>query len=197
MDIEKHLLMQINNGDESAFKELFIIYRDRLFNYVFKVTKSREISEEIVMDVFLKLWDGKALVMEIENFPAFIFSIARNKSIDFLRKAAKDKILQELIWNEVQMRDDVQSDDLVIVNDLKRELNVAVEKLSSQRRAVYKLSREEDMSYDQIAKHLHLSKNTIKNHIVASLRLIRIHLDTKLGLIITVLFLMKKYFHFH
>ncbi len=185
---DKSLLILISRGDEMAFKELFRIYRDRLFNYIFKITKSRETSEEIVMDVFLKLWDGRALISEIENFPSFVFLIAKNKSIDFLRLASKDPVLQELIWEELLVLSDLRSDDRIIVNELERQFNRVVQQLSPQRQAVFKLSREEHMSYDQIAKHLQLTKNTIKNHMIDSLRFIRMNLDTKVGLTILALF---------
>jgi len=191
---ENLLLAQISEGNELAFKQLFECYKSRLFGYVLKVTKSREIAEEIVMDVFLKLWEGKALVNEIENFPSFIFLIARNKAIDFLRKASKDRVLQELIWDEIQLQATISSDELIRVSDLKRELNTAVNKLSAQRQVVYRLSREEYMSHDQIAKHLQLSKSTVKNHMIDALRIIRLHLSTRMGLIISLVVLAKKYF---
>lgn len=192
--IDNSLLILISHGDEQAFKELFRIYRDRLFNYILKITKSRETAEEIVMDVFLKLWDGRALIREIENFPSFVFLMARNKSIDFLRTAAKDRILQELIWNEIQVLSDVRSDERVIISELEEEVNRVVNQLSPQRQAVFRLSREEHMTYDQIAKHLKLSKSTIKNHMIDSLRFIRTHLTTKMDVIIIVFLFIKKYF---
>nr|WP_068887601.1 RNA polymerase sigma-70 factor [Pedobacter panaciterrae] len=192
--IDNSLLTQISCGDESAFEELFKIYRDRLFNYIFKITKSRETAEEIVMDVFLKLWNGRALIAEIENFPSFIFLVARNKSIDFLRTASKDRVLQELIWDEIQVLSDSRADGRIVINELEGEVDRVVKQLSPQRQTVFRLSREEHMSYDQIAKHLHLSKSTIKNHMIDSLRFIRVHMTTKLDIFIVSLLLFKKYF---
>ncbi|UKT65954.1 RNA polymerase sigma-70 factor [Pedobacter mucosus] len=174
--IDTSLLLLISRGDELAFKELFRIYRDRLFNYIFKITKSRETAEEIAMDVFLKLWECRTSVVEIKNFPSFVFLIARNKSIDFLREAAKNPVLQELVWEEIQVLSDERSDGKVIVNELQDKVNRAIKYLSPQRQTVFRLSREENMSYDQIAKHLQLSKSTIKNHMLDSLKFIRTHL---------------------
>lgn len=185
----KILLSRISQGDEQAFKKLFESYRNRLFNYILKITKSREITEEIVMDVFLKLWDGRSLIADIENFPSFIFSVARNKSIDFLRKVAKDPILQELIRDEIQIMSDFRTDEKFIVHELVEEVNRVVAQLSSQRQVVFRLSREEHMNYDQIAKHLNLSKSTIKNHMVDALKFIREHLNTHIDCAILALLL--------
>lgn len=64
---EKSLLQRVAGGDQVAFGLIFERYRNRLFTYLVKVTKSREISEEIVLDVFLKIWTGREIVKEIDN----------------------------------------------------------------------------------------------------------------------------------
>jgi RNA polymerase sigma factor (sigma-70 family) len=95
MKSEEHsLLVLIAEGNEKAFRMLFKNHRAKLFNYIFKLTKSRVAAEEIVMDVFLKLWEGRSLLSELDNFNAFLFAIARNKAYDFLRKAYKDRVLR-------------------------------------------------------------------------------------------------------
>ncbi len=176
----KAVLARISQGDELAFKALFNSYRDRLFNYIFKITKSRETTEELVMDVFFKLWEGRALITEIDNFPSFVFLIARNKAIDFLRKVAKDPVLQDLIREEIQLFSHIRADEKVIIGELYEHINQVVSKLPSQRQLVFKLSREEHLNYDQIAKHLNLSKSTIKNHMVHALQFMREHINANL-----------------
>ena len=75
---DKELLLKIAEGDQVAFSILFEQYRNRLFTYLFKITKSAETSEEIVLDVFLKIWHGKEAIIEIENIDAFLFKVAHN-----------------------------------------------------------------------------------------------------------------------
>ena len=99
---EKDLLRQIAEGNETAFKTLFEKYRNKLYHYLLHITKSREVAEEIVMDVFLKLWLGKELVREIDHFDAFLFRVAQNKAIDFLRSANRDQTLRHFVWEEMQ-----------------------------------------------------------------------------------------------
>ena len=99
---ESNLLQLISEGDEQAFKNLFDTYRSRLFYYISRIVKSDQIAEELVMDVFLKIWVGRKLITQIENFDAFLFRIAHNKTIDFLRSVAKDARLHELLWEEIQ-----------------------------------------------------------------------------------------------
>lgn len=189
---DQDLLFAISNHDEEAFKILFRRYRDKLFTYIFKITKSRETSEEIVMDVFMKIWESGSILSEIKNFQAFIFHIARNKSLDFLRTAAKDRVLTELIWEEINLAGSHnQPDDKLILNDLKSKISKVVNELSPQRKSVFRLSRERHMTYDQIAKHLQLSKSTVKNHMLDSLHFIRRHLNTNLEFILLTLIWLK------
>lgn len=189
---DQNLLMLVGQGDEQAFKCLFSNHRDKLFAYLLKVTKSRETAEEIVMDVFLKLWQSRDILSEIQNFPSFIFLVARNKAYDFLRTASKDLVLKDLLWDEIEMASSSRTDERIVLSELQSKLDNAVSKLSPQRQSVFRLSREEHLTHDQIAARLKISKSTVKNHMIDSLRFIREHLDTNLDLILLCVILFKK-----
>ncbi|GGA89783.1 RNA polymerase sigma-70 factor [Puia dinghuensis] len=173
---EHLLLQQIAQRDENAFKALFDLYKDRLFLYINGIIKSKEVSEEIVMDVFLKIWLGKEIVNQIENFDAFLFRVAYNKSIDFLRSAARDPKLRDLVWHEMQVAGGLNADEQVITREYENKLREAIGLLSPQRRLVYQMSREKGFSHNAIARQLQLSKHTVSNHIVESQRFIRAYL---------------------
>jgi RNA polymerase sigma-70 factor (family 1) len=173
---ERLLLQQIADRNEHAFKTLFDKYRDRLFHYINGIVKSKEVAEELVMDVFLKIWLGKEVVNQIGNFDAFLFRVAYNKSIDFLRSAARDPRFSDLLWKEVQLTDGIQADQQLITREYEQKLREAILQLTPQRRLVYQMSRERGLSHVEIAKKLHLSKHTVSNHIVESQRFIRAYL---------------------
>jgi RNA polymerase sigma-70 factor (ECF subfamily) len=181
-NIEKELLAQVANGDEESFKSLFHAYNKKLFNYISTIIKSRQVAEEIVMDVFLKIWLGKEIITQIENFDSFLFRVAHNKSIDFLRSAARDPKLKDLLWDEIQLSGSDQTDTLVLKKEFETKLREAVSLLSAQRRKAWQLSRNEEMTHEQIALHLGLSKNTVNNHIVEAQKFIRSYLAQKLDI---------------
>jgi len=170
---EKEILAQVAEGHEKAFKLLFDTYHRKLFNYISTIIKSSEISEELVMDVFLKIWQGKEMVTQIENFDAFLFRVARNKSIDFLRSVAKDPKFRDLMWNEIESISGNRADTSLLNKEFELKLREAISLLSPQRRKVYQLSRDENMNHNQIAVLLGLSRNTVNNHIVEAQRFIR------------------------
>jgi len=189
---EHLLLQQIAERNENAFKSLFDQYKGRLFLYINNIIKSKEVSEEIVMDVFLKIWLGKELVKEIDNFDAFLFRVAYNKAIDFLRSAARDPKLRDLVWHEMQVAGGISADQQVITREYEEKLREAIGLLSSQRRLVYQMSREKGLSHIDIARELGLSKNTVSNHIVESQRFIRSYLARHMDIAVLLLIMIKK-----
>ena len=188
---EKELLTLVSDGDENAFKALFENYYEQLFKYIFSFIKSRQITEELAMDVFLKIWLGRDLIPQIEKFGAFLFRVAHNKSIDFLRSVARDPKFQDLLWDQIQLANDELPDSSILIQEYETKLREAVSLLSPQRRKVYQLRREDDMTHDQIAVQLNLSKNTVNNHIVEAQRFIRSYLSKSCDIAFLVIVISK------
>ncbi|MHA4845009.1 RNA polymerase sigma factor [Flavitalea antarctica] len=175
------LLLKISHNDQAAFNMLFQRYRNQLFTYSFKITKSAEESEEIVLDVFLKIWHGREALTEIENFEAFLFRVAYNRAIDFLRKLKKDSVLQQQVWENMQEPlSGEYADTVLLLKATENILAEAVEQLSPQRQKVFYLHHHGGLTNQEIAERLNLSKNTVRNHLAASLEFIRKVITEKL-----------------
>ncbi|MDR0794173.1 MAG: RNA polymerase sigma-70 factor [Chitinophagaceae bacterium] len=172
------LINLIAVGDEQAFAVLFERYRDRLYSYLVRVTKSKETAEEATLDVFLKIWNARAALKEINNFDAFLFRVAHNKALDYIRQAAGNRSLQKEIWADLQKLATTETADQKLLKaDTEAKINDAISHLSEQRKEAFRLSREELLSYDEIAQRMHISRHTVRNHITAALSFIRRHLD--------------------
>jgi len=184
-------MLLLAGGCEKTFKVLFDTYSKRLFYYISRFIKSEQVAEELVMDVFMKIWMGRELATQINNFDAFLFRIAHNKSIDFLRSASKDLQLKELLWDQTQIASAEQADHSVLVREYEEKVRDAIALLSPQRRKAYNLSREEDLTHDQIAGQLNISKATVNNHIVEAKKFIRNYLSNNLDLAVIFLFAGK------
>ena len=184
---ERMLLRQIAKGDAKAFKAIFDTYRSRLYYYIFGFVKSGQVAEELVMDVFMKLWTGREMIAQIENFDGFLFRVAHNKTIDFLRSAAKDPNFRELLWEEMQLVSDAGADNVLISHEYEEKVREAIALLSPQRKKVYQLSREMDLTHEEIAIQLNLSKSTVNNHLVEARQFIRRYLVNRFDLAMLVL----------
>jgi RNA polymerase sigma-70 factor (family 1) len=161
--------------DPFGFEAIFHSYKGRVYSYVLAIVKSGENAEEVTQEVFIKLWLCREMLEQVDNLDAFVFVIARNKALDHLRKAAYDvRLLNALKGYQSEGVSDV--DELMTAKDYQVMVAQAVRALSPQRKKVYELSRVEGLNHEEIADRLKLSRNTVKNHLVEALRLIRQHL---------------------
>lgn len=174
---EKKLLTLIANGDEKAFAAMYECYRDRIYYYLLRITKSPHIAEDIIMDIFMKLWVGRELMKNINNLEAFLHKIAYTKAIDFFRTVARHSRLNEVYINMAGNQHEKNAEELLMDEECRQILLEAVNQLPPKRKLIYSLSREEGMSYEQIAKALNLSRNTIKNTLTAASRSISKYLQ--------------------
>lgn len=173
----KLLLQKIADGDEHAFAELYNLYWKKTFLYLVNMTKSREIAEELLLDIFTKLWVGRILSPKINDLDAFLSKVAYHKAIDFFRFAAKEKKIQQLIAWELGQRQQASADELLLDNENKTLLLKAISKLSPKRKLIFTLSREQGLTHHQIARQLEISPHTVKKTMSEAIKAIRDHLS--------------------
>ncbi len=168
---EKHLLTLVAKGNEQAFRQIFDSYRDKLFSYVFRLTRSDELAEEIVMDAFLKIWTRREELEDIQHFDSYIYTIVRNKSFNAIKCIAREALIVDE-FARLSEESTECTEESVVYNDYKAIMSHAVSQLPPQQKRIYDL-RDEGLKYDEIALTLNLSKNTVKAHLkkaVSSLR---------------------------
>ena len=188
------LHQRLSSGDELAFKLFFQKHHPRLFSYIYKVVKSREIAEELVLDIFVKIWSAKEIFNEVENVDAFLYRMALNKSLDFLRTAAREKRIQQLINDHMQY-EQVTAASHHDLKEYNQRVTQCLQMLTHQQQLVLSLSREEGLTHEQIANKLNLSKNTVKNHVVAALKNLREFIKRGQLSVLLIMSLLFNFFH--
>jgi RNA polymerase sigma-70 factor (ECF subfamily) len=184
------LFIRIAAGDETAFRELYDRYSSRLYGLALRMTRSPQDSEEILQETFLNLWAYKDKLSSVLDPPAYLFTTAYNKIYASLRHIAGDaRLLQELI-SRIQDGDN-QTLERLEFKESEALIKEAVDKLPPQRKLVYQLSRQEGLDYDQIAKRMGISRNTVRNHLVEALNDIRAWLQKSASLLILFELLKK------
>ena len=177
---EKEYFVRIAHGDELAFTEIFYHYTSRIHPFIKKITRSEEVTEEIVQDVFVSLWKSREKLMEIDNYAAYIFTIATNKTFNYLKsKARKEKHLNELA--KVNKNFTNNTEEAIELHETRELVGQLVRQLPPQKKLIYQLTREEGLSHGEIAQQLHISKNTVKNHLVETLKFLRENLQRSQG----------------
>ncbi|HEV2479118.1 MAG TPA: RNA polymerase sigma-70 factor [Puia sp.] len=182
-------------SNDDWFKCLFDNYKNRLYGYVLAITHSHYPAEEITQEIFIKLWLCREILHQVGNLDGYIFTIARNKTLNHLRKAAYDvRLLKELQERASPAELTNNVEERALVNEYDRLLQDALALLSPQRRLVFQLSRQRGLNHEEIARQLQLSRNTVKNHLVEALRFIRHYFVEHGSVLVVVLAVIKNFF---
>ena len=191
---EKDLLRRISNGDEAAFTAIFYHYGKRVWWFIFQRVKSETIADDVVQEVFLKLWVKKEEVAEIDDLRAYIYTMAANKAYDQLKKIAGDDRKRESLWQRMRHTEDTNPvEEALDFRESQEMINQAIEQLPPQRKRIYQLNRLEGLSYEEIAGLLHISRSTVSNHLVEATRFIREFIRRKGGAGILLMILHTKF----
>lgn len=171
---EQSLLLLIKLDDEeSAFKELFYRYQDRVFRYAVKIIHSREVAEEILQDVFVKVWNYRYQIDENKPFNSLLFKIARNTILNALKLQRTHLQLTDATIENLVVH--IGENDL-IWKEYVTILNQALSTLPGRCREIFEKSRFEGLSYEEIANEMGISKDTVRLQIIKSLKLLRQYL---------------------
>jgi RNA polymerase sigma-70 factor (ECF subfamily) len=166
----------LQKGDSDAFLELYNQYHPALYHYVLRFVKSPAIAEDVLQDVFLKIWEIRARIDAQLSFKAYLYRICRNCVFKLLKKIAVDENLRVQVMQ--QFAQSIADADLkVLWQQYEEILHAAVNNLSPQRQRVFRLCREEGKTYEQVANELGISRNTVKEHMVLAMKQIREHFE--------------------
>jgi RNA polymerase sigma-70 factor (ECF subfamily) len=169
------VLLDASEGDEKAFAGLFYEYSPNLLAYARKLSNNSSDAEEIIQNVFIRVWIHRDRLPEVENLKGWLYKFVVNESLTYIRKrVVRDRAGLQL-KAEAKIADN-NIDKTVDLNELKRIVAKAVDCLPEQRKKIYELSRNEGMTIPQISELLNISPHTVKNTLVTSLKFIRDYL---------------------
>jgi RNA polymerase sigma-70 factor (family 1) len=181
---EKDILDRMVSGQSDAFRCIFDRYRNELFSYCCKITKDTESAKEIVQDVFLILWQKReSLNIELPIRP-YLYTITQNLSFNFLKRAATETRLKREVFYLSQK--DYTPEWESNYNHTQDGVNAAISKLPAKQKEIFLMSRVDFKSHDEIATHLRISKNTVKDQIFKALKSIKSYLRSRQVLIFPV-----------
>jgi RNA polymerase sigma-70 factor (ECF subfamily) len=188
---ESELLVQLKKGNEAAFSQLFREYNPLVYKAAYKFLRSHTLAEEVVQDVFLKLWLKRAEIDVVRRLDAYLFVMARNFIFDRIKKMAYETAGQATLPKQEPFVDDAEY--LIRQHQCQALLKEAIDLLPPQQKEVYLLSKMEGLSHLVIAARMELSPLTVKKHLTLALQAIRKHIGNNLydlGLMIVL------YIHF-
>lgn len=190
---EKMLLQRVSAGDARAFSTVFHRYQAKVYAYALKIVKAESIAEEIVQEVFVKIWSIAETLTEIENFDGFLRTVTRNHTLKVLRRMALEFKTSKMRSSSYR-EDHNDTEEYIIFKDSEKILNEGIEKLPAQQKLVYRLCHQEGLKYEEVADRLNISKLTVKTHMQHALRFLRNYISshTDIAVFIIVMEILNK-----
>ncbi|MBB6110087.1 RNA polymerase sigma factor [Mucilaginibacter lappiensis] len=190
---ERELLMQVASGDEHAFRQLFTMHHQQLGVHMLRITNSIELAEEVVQDVFLKIWFTRESLVRVDNFKAYLFVISKNHALNCLKKLAKERaVIKQL---EEAGTGNLHA-EIAGTNMYYNLLDEAIDQLPPQQQKVYLLSRHGRLKYAEIADQMELSRETVKKYLQIATLSITEYVHEHLEVIALLLIALKSFFIF-
>jgi RNA polymerase sigma-70 factor (family 1) len=164
---ESKLLLAVAEGDEQAFSQLYYHYQEDLYHFIFRLVKVPALTEDILQDIFLKIWEARGQLPHVRNFGGYLFSVARNHTLNILQSISKSTYALSTLVRHFQ---ELRVDDEALSKDYLKFVHQALQSIPSRSRDIFQKCRELGMSYEQVASEMGISKNAVKKHMMTAIR---------------------------
>jgi RNA polymerase sigma-70 factor (ECF subfamily) len=164
--VDESLVKRFADGDMRAFDSIYSVFNPRLQRFVFTIVKTETDTEEIVQEVFVKLWENREKLKKQASFENYLFTIAYHTTVSLLRKRAKEVHYIEYVKSVQLEVEESTPDETFNRDEIHETLNRLIEKMPGRRQEVFRMKHFQNCSYKEIADNLNISVNTVENHIV-------------------------------
>lgn len=181
------LVRLLKKGDMAAFDIIYNIFCYKLHEFVLRYLKKEEDAEEIVQEVFIKIWESRGKIDVYASFESFLFTIAYNSTMSVLRKRVSEKKYLEYLKSLQQIDTANEVINEIHFRELNKKVQSLIEQLTPRQKEIYLLSRDEGLTHKKIAQKLNISENTVKNHLVTTLKILKSQIDGEQSVIVLFL----------
>lgn len=171
-----NVIAELERDSEESLEELFNYYYPRLYNFSKSILKIETGIDDILQEVFVKIWQNRKKIKNSETFNAFIFTITRNLLLNELRRQLNNKNAKDEI-KELALAKEYSLSQTIEFNELKEKVDELVSELPDRQKEIFLLSRSEGLSHKEIAEKLGIKPKTVEYHITLSVK----YLKQKLG----------------
>mgnify|MGYP001044215573 FL=1 len=189
---DTELVALLVRDNEAAFSELYVRYKNKLYYFVFHLLKSKEETNDIVQEIFIRIWESRSFINPDLSFSSFLYTMARNRILNYFRDIDIDEKVKEILATQ-KAKEEEAIDSQIIYTEYQEILRNAISRLPPQRQKIFNMSRIENMSHKEIAAQLGISVNTVQEHISEALKFIKTyfskHADMSLNLLLAAFIL--------
>ena len=161
---DKLIIKNLKEGDVLSFDNIYKKYNKKVYYFALSYLKNKEEAEDVVQDVFMNLWKYRDQINEYYVFSKYLFKITYNETCKKFRKQASDKKHLGEVLQNFTLEDNSTNLDIEY-NNLLETANLVIEKLPSRQKKIFLLSKKEQLTNEQIAQQLNISKKTVENYL--------------------------------
>jgi RNA polymerase sigma-70 factor (ECF subfamily) len=182
VDFSSVLLSQIAAGDQAAFRQVYLAFYKRLYQFALAIVKTKEPAEEIVEDVFIRIWQQKDGLLTIRNLRVYLYTATKNTALNYLSKKARESITEPFDHIQIELDGSaITPEQILITTEMYKKIQKAVEALPPRCKMIFKLVREDGLRYKEIAEILNISVNTIDVQMAIAVKRIAFALEAEFG----------------
>lgn len=186
---EKKLLLELSQGSEVAFTNMYNQYKNNVYSTALRITKSKIQAEEAVQDIFLKIWQNRENLAEVTHFENYLYIISRNHLFNSIKKIARETSqIAEFNQKEAGI---IDTDSNIKDEQYNTILNQIVEQLPPQQQKVYQMAKIDGLSHQKIGEDLGISTETVKKHMAQALKFIRLKISPYMNMFMSLLLFLK------
>ena len=185
---DSNLLQQVAAGNEHAFRQLVEKYSGLLYKFIHRHTNDSQLSEEIVQDIFIKIWQTRETLTSLRSFRAFLLVVSRNHVLNTIKKMMREKKKQ---WEWQKENTNLQEEDQQELEEVFGLIDDAVNRLPPQQKRVWILSRREGLKYEQIAAEMNISRDAVKKYLQYANGAIKEHVVNNINIPLLLVILSK------
>ncbi|SMC66080.1 RNA polymerase sigma factor [Pedobacter africanus] len=185
---EKELIILLQQDDQGALRPLYESHLKPLHYFILRIAKSRELAEDVVQDVFVKLWDNREQIDPDQPFKTFLYTIAKRHLLNLLRRVQHETQILDQIKKYTAFSEDT-TDLQLDYAESNELLNEAIEKLPPQCKTIFIKCKIQGMSYKHAALELGIAEGTVHTQMVKALRLIKEYITFKNAILLLLAYL--------
>lgn len=182
---EQDILIRLKAGEEPAFGKLYAHYSEPIYGRLLRLLKDSDIADEIIQELFLKVWEKREQINISQSFKSYLYTIAENLAYDHFRKVARERKLQDK-FRQITTELYTHTEEDLLSRESKDIIDKAIETLPLQRKTAFVLCKIEGKSYQEAAEIMGVSVSTISNHLVKANVSIRAYLSKSEDLLPTL-----------
>lgn len=191
LEREAELLLSVSKGDRGAYTQLYAHYLPKLYQFIYRFTKqSQETTEEILQEVFLTVWEKRATLITVNSFEKYIYTISKNKFLNLLKhEQYKNKL--HFSFGSTREQSNNNTEKGILYEEYHKIALRAIDNLPEKRKEVFLLSTQDELSLDEIAKRLDISKSRVKQQLYEGKNYIKNYLNKNAGWLTVLIILCK------